>query len=126
MKFWLPILLLMVAPASAMDLCGSAKRVTCLVDGDTLWLQGEKIRIEGLDAPEISQPKCSAERRLGNQARDTLLTLLNSGEISIVRHGQDRYGRTLADVSVDGVDVARSIIDAGLGREYQGRRSWCN
>jgi endonuclease YncB( thermonuclease family) len=114
------------APASAMSLCGSGKRVTCVVDGDTFWLQGEKIRIEGLDAPEISQPQCSAERALGNQARDTLLAVLNSGDIAVERHGEDRYGRTLADVYAGGVDVTAALISAGVARPYEGRRSWCN
>jgi micrococcal nuclease len=45
------------APVVAIDICGNGKRVTCVVDGDTFWWQGEKIRIKDLDAPEISEPK---------------------------------------------------------------------
>lgn len=123
---WLAVFLLMTTPAAAIDLCGSGKRITCVVDGDTFWLQGEKIRIEGLDAPEISEPKCRTEGALGLQSRDMLRGILSSGDISIRRNGSDRYGRTLASVYVNGHDVADSVIRAGLGREYRGRRSWCN
>lgn len=38
-------------PAHAIDRCGSGKRITDVVDGDTLWLRGEKIRLQDFDAP---------------------------------------------------------------------------
>src|SRR3546814_7054959 len=42
------------------ELCGMTRR-TCVVDGDTFWLEGEKIRIADIDTPEISEPKRSEE-----------------------------------------------------------------
>ena len=44
------------------------KRITCVVDGDTFWHAGEKIRIEDIDAPETHPPRCTAEAALGNRA----------------------------------------------------------
>jgi micrococcal nuclease len=113
-------------PALAMDLCGSGKRVTCVVDGDTFWWEGEKIRIKDLDAPEILEPRCSSERALGHRAKDMLLDELNSGDVEIDRDSQDRFGRTLATVTVDGLNVADTLISAGVARQYNGRQSWCD
>ncbi len=50
--------------------CGGGARVTCIVDGDTVWYRGEKIRIADIDTPETSRPGCARERRMGN-ARPT-------------------------------------------------------
>lgn len=43
-------------------LCGQGQRVSCVVDGDTIWLRGEKIRVADIDTPEVSSPQCSSER----------------------------------------------------------------
>lgn len=43
-------------------ICGDGPRVTCVVDGDTFWHQGVKIRIADIDTPELSPPRCEAER----------------------------------------------------------------
>src|SRR5437867_2758359 len=75
-----------------------------VVDGDTFRLHGERVRIVGIDTPERGQPESA-------RATYRLLTLLRSGPIAIVRHGRDVYCRTLADVYVNGWNVA-----AGLSR----------
>lgn len=56
---------LVSAGASAQfSICGSVRR-TCVVDGDTFWLDGVKIRIADIDTPEIGQPQCDREYQLG-------------------------------------------------------------
>lgn len=115
------------AIAQAFDVCGDGKRVTCVVDGDTFWLQGEKIRLEGFDSPEMGQPKCDRMAPLAAAARDRLAELLNAGEITIDRHGLDRCGRTLATITAAGVDIAAIMIAEGLGRPYvAGATAWCD
>ena len=61
-------------PAFAIGKCGSGKRVTCVVDGDTFWLKGEKIRVQGYDAPETTTNICGGNRdiQLGRKATDRL------------------------------------------------------
>ncbi|MEK1928755.1 MAG: hypothetical protein AAAC47_03015, partial [Pararhizobium sp.] len=49
--------------------CGDGRRGTCVVDGDTFWLAGEKIRIADIDTPELSPPRCEAERVKGEAAK---------------------------------------------------------
>jgi len=91
-----------------------------VVDGDTLSLRtGEKIRIVNLDTPETWKPHCDHELDIGMQAADRLRDLLAKGEILIERTGRDRYGRTLAWVSVDGINVADVLIKEGLGLVYR-------
>ena len=48
--------------------CGAAKRINCVVDGDTFWLRGAKIRIADINTPETSRPGCADEARLGARA----------------------------------------------------------
>jgi len=72
-----------------------------VVDGDTVHIDGEKIRIMGLNTPETWRPKCIAEEMLGKQA--TAYGKVLAEQIGrIERHGKDRYGRTLARVYLEG------------------------
>ena len=106
---------------------------TIVIDGDTIVMDKTHIRIANIDAPEIGHPKCDAELRLGEVARRRMVELLESGEI-VIHPGdpqdgrlKDRYGRTLATVTVDGRDVGKILIAEGLARPWTGRRMpWCN
>ena len=55
----------LIALAATFTLCSSAPRVTCVVDGDTFWLEGEKVRIADINTPETSRPGCPREAQLG-------------------------------------------------------------
>lgn len=97
-------------------------------DGDTIRIGNERIRIIGLDTPEIgSGARCAAEQRGAVAARAELERMLFRAKVTIRRDGTDRYGRTLAHVYADGENVARALISAGLARSYQGgqRGGWC-
>ena len=125
------ILLLMVfaTPALAIEKCGSGKRVTCVVDGDTLWFRGEKIRMKGYDTPEPTTNICGGEKekRLAARASKRLIQLLNEDEFTIQRFGKDRYGRTLATILVGGENVGNILISEGLARRWpDGREFWCD
>ena len=99
-----------------------------MVDGDTFWIGGEKVRIAGIDAPETHPPRCDYEARLGNAATEKLHQLLNSGAVTMtsIERDRDRYGRLLRNVQVNGEDVGEAMIAAGVAREYgNGRRPWC-
>jgi endonuclease YncB( thermonuclease family) len=67
MRFLAVIIMLVAASANAMPLCGSGRRVNCVVDGDTFWLAGEKVRIVNIDAPEM-QAECPSELALAQRA----------------------------------------------------------
>ena len=72
-----------------------------VVDGDTIRLGRERIRIIGLDAPESGNlAKCDAERKLSALATMTFREMIEGKFIEIRRDGHDRYGRTPAHVSI--------------------------
>ena len=108
--------------------CGMVRK-TCVVDGDTIWLEGVKIRVADIDTPEISQPRCDYEYELGIKARDRLVTLLNQGEFSAVPIGnrdEDQYGRKLRVLKRDGRSLGDQLVAEGLARTWDGRREpWC-
>lgn len=110
-------------------LCGQQKRITCVVDGDTFWLDGEKIRIADLDAPEIGEPHCRSEYELGMRATRRLVELLNAGPFEIRISGtrdRDAYGRALRVVVRDGRSLGGQLVQEGLARRWTGRRRpWC-
>lgn len=108
--------------------CGMVRK-TCVVDGDTIWLEGVKIRVADIDTLEISQPRCDYEYELGIKARDRLVTLLNQGEFSAVPIGnrdEDQYGRKLRVLMRDGRSLGDQLVAEGLARTWTGRREpWC-
>lgn len=108
--------------------CG-AVRITCVVDGDTIWLDGVKIRIADIDTPEISNPKCAYEQALGEQATERLIQLLNSGPVRIVAtsgQDEDRYGRKLRLLVREQRSLGEQLIEEGLARRWEGKRlPWC-
>jgi endonuclease YncB( thermonuclease family) len=96
----------------------------CVVDGDTVWWQGEKIRLADIDAPEMSG-QCEAERRRARAARDRLIQLINAGELRIARTGRDRYGRTLARLGTEHGGIGERLLSENLAVRWPHRRSWC-
>ena len=110
------------------SVCGMVRR-TCVVDGDTIWLEGVKIRIADIDTPEISQHRCDNEYALGIKARDRLVALLNEGEFTLWPIGdrdEDQYGRKLRVVIRQGRSIGDQLVAEGLARTWTGRKEpWC-
>nr|WP_264577564.1 MULTISPECIES: thermonuclease family protein [unclassified Sphingobium] len=110
------------------DLCG-VSRHNCVVDGDTLWIDGVKIRIADIDTPEIGSPRCDAEMALGQRAKRRLLELVNEGPFEIRPIGNrdaDRYNRKLRVLVRDGRSLGDQLVQEGLARTWTGRREpWC-
>ena len=108
--------------------CAGAGRVTCVVDGDTIWYRGTKIRLADINAPETSQPACAQEAVLGARATRRLTELLNAGPFSLAREGRDvdRYGRLLRVITRRGASLGGALEAEGLAEHWQGRRgNWC-
>lgn len=96
-----------------------------VVDGDTIILGTERIRISNIDAPEL-HGKCDAEVRLAIAARRRLAGLLSDMTPEVRREGTDRYGRTLARLYVGDQDVGELLVSESLARPWMGRREpWC-
>jgi micrococcal nuclease len=118
--------LISILAAATFALCAPGPRHTCVVDGDTFWLAGEKIRIADIDTPEVSAPKCRAEYELGLKASHRLRELLNAGPFELTGTGVDRNGRSLRVVTRGGRSIGDQLVREGLARTWTGRREpWC-
>lgn len=109
-------------------LCSSGHRSTCVVDGDTFWLEGTKYRIADIDTPEVSNFGCPAEKALGDRATARLAALLNAGPFALepAERDEDRYGRKLRIVTRDGASLGAQLVSEGLAHRWGGpQREWC-
>lgn len=92
--------------------------VTRVVDGDTVWVQPEsggqlrKLRIDGIDAPEI----CQAD---GPAARDVLRSLIHRQWVGVYVRTQDVYGRDLAQLTWQDQDVGDWLVRQGWAWSYR-------
>ena len=113
--------------------CGTERSHACVVDGDTIRIGKRRIRIVGIDAPEI-HGQCQAERELAARSTDRLRSLLNQGPFVMtarIDDMTDRYGRELRVLWRERSDGSRQSIAAdmraaGLAARYLGRKAqWC-
>lgn len=110
-------------------LCNGPIRTNCVVDGDTFWFKGNKIRIADIDAPEIFSPHCEDEKYVGEVARNRLLELMNARGFSLQSgwRDTDRYGRNLRTLTRNSRSLGETLIEEGLARRWgEPRRDWCN
>ena len=112
-------------------------RVLRVIDGDTIvvrariWLGQDintQVRLDGVDAPEMNG-KCESERQLAIKARNFIVAMTAGGAVVLRQIHYGKYaGRVVARVySQDDKDFSKALLQAGLGRAYEGRRraSWC-
>lgn len=92
--------------------------VSWVMDGDTVLLVREgqhepvKLRIEGIDAPEICQPG-------GAESRDAMVLLALRKSVQVIDHGQDVYGRQIGRLSVNGIDLGAEMVRSGMAWAYR-------
>lgn len=103
----LPVLAVVLAGAA------SAGERCFAIDGDTLRCGRERVRIQGIDAPELKEPG-------GQQARQRLQQRIQAGEVVIERRGRDKHGRTLGRLYVNGKRITQS--DVGPRARAGGKR----
>lgn len=105
--------------------CATEYHNACVIEGDTLWIGGQKVRIADIDTPEISDPRRSSELALGNRATGRLLELINEGPFKLHAwpgRDEDRYGRKLRVLVRDGRSLGDILVSEGLARTWSGRR----
>jgi endonuclease YncB( thermonuclease family) len=89
-------------------------QVTRVVDGDTFRISSKDIRIRvwGLDAPEVEQPG-------GSAATATLSRLISGQSLTCRQRDIDRYGRIVGQCFLpDGRDIAAVMIESGAAQEF--------
>lgn len=96
-----------------------------VIDGDTIGVRSERIRMLEHNAPEIDG-KCKKESRLARLSRARLAELIQGKQLIIDRQGRDKYGRTLAKLRVNGADLGSNLASEGLTQVWNGtRKDWC-
>ena len=96
-----------------------------VVDADTIILDGEKIRLSGIDAPETSQLCLNAQGEnyfCGEKATQELIQLINSTETKSVEckyNGSDKYGRLIGNCWVDGIYINAWLVKNGWAMAYR-------
>jgi endonuclease YncB( thermonuclease family) len=114
------------AAAARFNQCYNAEGPDCVLDGDTIRVDGKKVEIAGIAAPAIVDAQCPEERSRGIDAAVRLADLLNGGNVTVGAPIRDANGREVRKVQVGGEDVGDSLIDAGLARKYDGTpQEWC-
>ena len=93
-------------------------------DGDTCTaIDGEKIRLACIDTPELKGRNSDPEKAI--EAKDFLNKLVANKEISIKRITKDRYGRTVAELFKDGLNIQELIVKKGHGKIYKNYSHQC-
>jgi micrococcal nuclease len=86
------------------------------------------IRVVNVDTPEI-RGKCGKEKLLAKAAKNFVYTLLSEAhQIDLLDMQRGKYFRIVANVSIDGQDLSKILIDKGLAVEYKGgtkNKNWC-
>ena len=91
-----------------------------VADGDSLTILDERIRIRGIDAPELAQ-ECTRDGHVyacGMEARSALVALISGEAVTCTGRERDRYGRLLARCEADGRDLGRMMVEAGWAVAY--------
>lgn len=97
----------------AVETLGGHYRV---VDGDSLALGDRRLRLTGIDAPELTQTCMlhATSWRCGEAAKAMLQTLVDRGVMICKGDRRDKYGRLLVACISDGMDINRQMVRRGL------------
>ena len=108
---------LLLSSIVSADISGTA----LVVDGDTITISGNKIRLHGIDTPEQNQTcrRAGITWRCGYEATETLRNWTYTKEVRCVGDTKDRYGRLIANCFVDGYNVNARLVYEGLALAYR-------
>ena len=105
---------------------GLALAQPAVIDGDTLRDGGERYRVENIDAPERgARARCPEERALAEAARAYVIEwVANARRVEAQPTGRrDRYGRVVAFIHIDGVDLGQRLMARGLAQPWRGHKA---
>ena len=117
------IFALMVMPIAAMLPGTHASHAASVrvADGDTIELGGQRIRLQGIDAPELHQECRDAAGRnwaCGRRAQSELRKLIGNDAVQCEQRTKDRFGRSVAVCRAGGRDLGEAMVRAGFAFAY--------
>ena len=92
-----------------------------IVDGDTIHLNGEKIRFTGIDTPELKQTclKDDVKDLCGVTAKQILIDKIGNNNVECISEGKDQYKRTLAECFVNNESLSSYLVRSGYAFAYR-------
>ena len=92
-----------------------------VIDGDTIVLNGEKIRFSGIDTPELKQTCMNGDEKVfcGKYAKIILVKKIGNKIPKCIREGKDVYKRTLAECFVNGESLSVFLVRSGYAFAYR-------
>jgi endonuclease YncB( thermonuclease family) len=130
--FWLLVAALLVlamwferAPLPSEEIKAASGESVHVIDGDSLRIGGQEIRIAGIDAPEYRQTcfdNVGQEWPCGKEARAALERLIKEGGLSCIKAAEDRYGRGLAQCRSKSSDIATRLARDGWALDAKDKR----
>ena len=92
-----------------------------IVDGDTIVLNGEKIRFTGIDTPELKQTCMQNDQEVGcgMTAKMLLVKKIGNNTPECISEGKDAYKRTLAECFVNGESLSKFLVRSGYAFAYR-------
>jgi len=92
-----------------------------VVDGDTIVLNGEKIRFSGIDTPELKQTCMNGEEKVfcGKTAKMLLIKKIGNETLECISEGKDAYKRTLAECFVNRESLSTYLVRSGYAFAYR-------
>ena len=92
-----------------------------VVDGDTIYLNGEKIRFTGIDPPELKQ-NCLSKKKIepcGVIAKKILVKKIGNNKVKCISKGKDQYKRILAECFVNHESLSSYLVRSGYAFAYR-------
>ena len=92
-----------------------------ITDGDTIKINGEKIRFSGIDTPELKQTciKEGVNNYCGLKAKQILIDKISDNNIICTKEGKDQYKRTLAECFVNDESLSSYLVRSGYAFAYR-------
>ncbi len=109
-------------------LCGTAKQDDCVSSPDRFVFHGQKIRLVGIEVPDIKKPRCDAERIKASDAELRVRAFLDSGpfELRTWQGNDDEVdGHRLRDVTRNGMSLSEILVRDGLAHKPGASGGWC-
>ncbi len=113
----IPLVLALIATPALADVAGTAN----VIDGDTIEVHGQRIRLHGIDAPE-SRQLCRLDGKpwqCGKDAANALAEKIARRPVTCEDLGRDRYKRIIARCTVAGEDLEKCMVSQGLALAYR-------
>jgi endonuclease YncB( thermonuclease family) len=115
------ILLMGIALSVSTSALAEIVGVARVIDGDTIEVAGERIRLHGIDAPEMDQACEWPDETIecGAIAKAALVDRLSGAVVRCEKQDRDRYGRIVAVCHANGTDIGQNLVRAGWALAYR-------